>query len=607
MNRLQKLLLSFVVALVITIVYSFGVLYSLDNRMADTLYQRGGLSEGDIEVIGIDAKSLEQFGRFQDWDRDILGQVLAFLNQDPDNRPAAIGVDTLFIGETTQSSDDYLVSCAALYDNVVLACYADFGIEYAKAEGKLTVNNRAVLDFQEPFPALAAVSRLGHINSMYDGDGVFRHAMLYIDLPDGRRIASFHYELYKLYADEYGLDSEIEPPLEDNFWYLPFTDRPGSYYQGIGVADILNGTVSSEHFAGRIVLIGPYAAGLQDNYLTAIDYSENMYGVEYQANAIEALICADFKESVSDKLQSFLLFVIVFFCMYWFIDRKILPCTLVWLLLAAVWLGAGAVLYRFGFIIHPLWVPLAVTILYIATVALNYVSAAREKRRITGAFKKYVAPEIVNELLKQGSDALSVSRMTDIAVLFVDIRGFTTMSELLEPAQVVEMLNQYLALTSTCIMNNRGTLDKFIGDATMAFWGAPLPQEDYIYNAVKTAMEMIEGSEAVSKDLLERFGRTVSFGIGVHCGPAIVGNIGSPNRMDYTAIGDTVNTASRLESNAPGGQLLISRAVADALIGRIEVTSLGDTIKLKGKAAGFEILRVDRLLINSNEDYNKSP
>ena len=122
-----------------------------------------------------------------------------------------------------------------------------------------------------------------------------------------------------------------------------------------------------------------------------------------------------------------------------------------------------------------------------------------------------------------------------------------------------------------------------------------MPQEDYIYKAVKAAMDMVEGSRALSRKLEEEFGRTVSFGVGVHCGPAVVGNIGAEMRMDFTAIGDMVNTAARLEANAPGGMIFISRTVADALEGRISATSLGDSIKLKGKADGFEVLQMEGL------------
>ncbi|MBR6477208.1 MAG: adenylate/guanylate cyclase domain-containing protein, partial [Lachnospiraceae bacterium] len=160
---------------------------------------------------------------------------------------------------------------------------------------------------------------------------------------------------------------------------------------------------------------------------------------------------------------------------------------------------------------------------------------------------------------------------------------------------VVEIVNRYLTLTTECIIKNHGVLDKFVGDCTMAFWNAPIAQEDPVYLACCAAMDMVEGSKALGEELQQRFGRSVSFGIGVNWGPAVVGNIGAPKRMDYTAIGDTVNTSARLEANAPGGQILISRSVADALGDRAEVTSLGSTIKLKGKAEGFEILRLDKL------------
>ena len=237
------------------------------------------------------------------------------------------------------------------------------------------------------------------------------------------------------------------------------------------------------------------------------------------------------------------------------------------------------------------------TIVYVAGIAFNYITAALEKRRVTSTFKKYVAPQIVQEILDSGNpEALMVGgRVVNIAVLFVDIRGFTTMSEKLSPSEVVEILNQYLTLIADCIMRNGGTLDKFIGDAAMAFWGAPLPQEDYVMKAVRAAEDMRQGSDELSKVLMEKYGRTVSFGIGVHVGDAVVGNIGSPQRMDYTAIGDTVNTSARLEANAPARTIFISREVADCLEGRIRVTSLGTSIKLKGKS-DMEILTMDEIL-----------
>jgi class 3 adenylate cyclase len=220
-----------------------------------------------------------------------------------------------------------------------------------------------------------------------------------------------------------------------------------------------------------------------------------------------------------------------------------------------------------------------------------------EQQKISDTFRRYMDPKVVEEVLKDDESSL-MGKTVDIAVLFVDIRGFTNFSEQLKPDKVVSVLNKYLALTSFCVKKYGGTLDKFIGDCTMAFWGAPLPCEDACYQACCAAVEMAKRSGNTLKALSREFGRDISFGIGIHYGPAVVGNIGTMERMDYTAIGDTVNTASRLESNAPPGTIYISRAVADALGDRAKTTSLGSSMDIKGKTNKLEILILNELKMN---------
>ena len=157
------------------------------------------------------------------------------------------------------------------------------------------------------------------------------------------------------------------------------------------------------------------------------------------------------------------------------------------------------------------------------------------------------------------------------------------MSESLDAENVVEILNDYLELATNAIFNNGGTLDKFIGDAAMAVFNAPFDVDDYVYKAVKTALDIVKGGEEIENRFREKFGHSVGFGVGVHCGNAVVGNIGCKTRMDYTAIGDTVNTASRLESKAQKGQVLISKEVYDTVKDRIDAEPVG-TIPLKGKS-----------------------
>lgn len=598
-KKLRPLLAALAAAAVMTLLASSGLLDKADWTAADAWYQSRSAPEEDIVLVGIDDRAVEEIGPYQEWGRDIIAMVIEALNQSEDCRPAAIAVDVLYVGETDEGADSWLVEAAGTCGNVITACAAQFADTFYEGEdGRFQYQRFGIQGMEVPFPALREVTTQGHINAMMDTDGVLRHHMLYLDLPDGTRVPSMALAAAEKYREFHGLDP-IDPPPTDGhgFWYLPFTGEPGDFDAGISVADLIAGEVPADHFAGKIVLIGPYTVGLRDDYITAADHTRPMYGVEYQANAIQALLLGEHKVEVGVELQLVCLFVILLaaFCLFW--GRSVKFSTLLWLILCAGWLGLTKLLYAQGLVLRVIWVPLGVTVLYVGCIAVNYIRSALEKRRVTNTFKRYVAPEIVNELLKEGSDALELGgKLTNIAVLFVDVRGFTTMSEALSAPEVVEILNQYLTLTSDSILRRQGTLDKFVGDATMAFWGAPLPQEDYVMRACQAAMDMVEGSKALSQRLLEKYGHTVSFGIGVHVGPAVVGNIGSPRRMDYTAIGDTVNTSARLEANAPGGTIYISRAVADALEGRIRVTSLGDSIKLKGKAEGFEVLILEELL-----------
>lgn len=238
-----------------------------------------------------------------------------------------------------------------------------------------------------------------------------------------------------------------------------------------------------------------------------------------------------------------------------------------------------------------------------ATVNLrlkNSISRRRlsemQRQRVKDTFSRYMEPAVVEALLRDGvTDEDFRGKSTEIAVLFVDIRGFTSLSEQLEAEKVVEILNRFLTLTSSAIQSNGGTLDKFIGDCTMALWGAPLPCGDKAYRACRAAMEMMEQAGSFGAYAKERYGREVAFSVGIHMGTAVVGSFGAPDRKDYTAIGDTVNTASRLESIAPPGTVYISKEVADRLGTRAKVRSLGRDIHLKGKKENFEVLVLERL------------
>ena len=597
-GRAYPLLLALAAAGLLTLLAWAGLLDGADRTASDAWYRDFQTTEGDVVLVGIDQRALEEIGPYEEWGRDIMAMAVEYLNESEDCHPAAIALDVLYIGERDPDADAWLAEAAAEYGNVITGCAAQFQDAFVEQAGGGFYRDRfTIAAFEEPYEALREVATEGHINVMLDTDGVLRHHLLSYQLEDGREIPSMALAAAAKFREFHGLDPITLPPVDSNgFWYVPFCGAPGDMSESISVADLLTGEVPADYFAGKVVFIGPYAPGLQDTYVTAADHAQPMYGVEYQANAVQALLWGNYKQEVGQALQLLILFCLLFLGALCFRGKSVGVSTAVWVLIGAGWLGLSRWAYGAGWVLHVLWVPVGVTILYAGSLAVNYIRAARERRKITGTFQRYVAPEIVRELLKEG-DALELGgKQVNIAVLFVDVRGFTTMSEMLEPTQVVEILNRYLTLISECILRNHGTLDKFVGDAAMAFWGAPLPQEDYVMKAAQAAMDMVKGSQALSEELMAQFGRTVSFGIGIHVGEAVVGNIGSLRRMDYTAIGDTVNTAARLEANAPGGTIYISRAVADALAGRIETTSLGSAIKLKGKKEGFEILTLDKIL-----------
>ena len=597
----NPIIISLLASLAVTLIIAAGgVLDNADTWMEDTWYQSSRALDGEIIVIGIDDKSIEELGPYNTWGRDVIAQALEKLGEDPENAPAVVAIDVLFSGTSTPEADQRLVDAADNLGNVVVATFAEFGVQVVTENGNTYFDRYSVLGYDEPFDALKEVTHQGHINAMYDSDGILRHSLLYIR-PDGERVYSMASTAAMIYGESTGREIQMPPASSIGRYYVSYSAKPGGYYDGFSFSDLLSGNISPDDYAGKVVFIGPYTVGLQDAYFTPIDRARQMYGVEYQANVVQQILDSDFKTEVSKLPQGIILFLVCFILFYLFQKTNIKTATIltvsVIVLISAINYAAYNVkIGGVGHVLHPLWIPVGVVVLYIASIVIHYVKTALERQRVTKTFERYVAPEIVSEILKEGVENLSLGGKTcDIAVLFVDVRGFTTMSERLNPEQVVHILNKYLTMASDCVEQTGGTLDKFVGDAMMAFWGAPLPQEDPVMNAVKTAVGIIEGAARVSDELKEEIGEELKVGVGVNFGPAVVGNMGAEKHMDYTAIGDTVNTAARLEANAPGGKIYISRSVADALGDRITYTSLGATIKLKGKADGFEVLELNSI------------
>ena len=211
------------------------------------------------------------------------------------------------------------------------------------------MDDRAVLAWDSPFDELLTVSDTGHINAMADKDSILRHAMLYVDVPGLGRVYSFSRVLYEKYAAARGIqENPLPTTVDDGFFYIPFTGGPRSYYDSVSIVDLVDGAIDPGYFAGKVVLIGPYAAGMQDEYRTSIDHAAPMYGIEIQANLIDAYRAGFYPREASEALQLVLLFLVSGLCFWWLWDRKMLHALLTWLALCVSWIAICFGLYRLG-------------------------------------------------------------------------------------------------------------------------------------------------------------------------------------------------------------------------------------------------------------------
>lgn len=591
-QKLISVLLVAAVTLVAFLVSYFQVLFPLDKMITDPLYQRPSVTNGNIKVIAIDEKTIAAYGDMKTWDRSIWADLINKLNSG-EKDPAVIVLDIMFIGTADEASDAAFAAAAAEGNNVITAVNCIYKTTVGRSENGI-VKKTGVQMVEFPYDRLKTVSGYGFSNAMQDKDGYIRFSETVAEY-NGEKIDSLAVAAYKRYCEVYGLEAKLPKTYLGNRFDFAFAGKSGAYGR-VSMCDVLDGTRETKEFAGSIVMVGAYAPGMQDAYNVAIQRGAQMYGVEIHANIIEALLEGNTAVEGNRLVYSFCVAAVCLaFCL---LVGKMKVTSAAWVLagVCAADVAAGMVLYRLGITIGMVDIPVFMLLIYGVNLGKGYLAERLRRRKIMAAFKKYMEPQIVDTLCKDGEFHLTLGgESREVAVLFVDIRGFTPMSESLAPEQVVGILNEYLALTTQAIFNNKGTLDKFIGDAAMAIFNAPVDLEDYVYHAVCAARDIAAGSEVLQKKLMEKFGKSISFGIGVNCGRAVVGNIGCDFRMDYTAIGDTVNTAARLESNAKPGQILISSAVYEAVKDRVEVTEVG-VIPLKGKANGVFVYQVDKVL-----------
>jgi len=388
------------------------------------------------------------------------------------------------------------------------------------------------------------------------------------------------------------------PVDERGAMWVPFRGYGGAHggsFNYLSASDVLADRVPELQLKGKIVLVGATAIGIVD--LRATPVAAVYPGVEVQANALASLLDRRFlvKPVYAEGYEFVLLFLVGVTLAF------VLP---LWRESMAVALSVGVVAALVAFnwwlyVAHALVLHLAPVLLmtvtiFVLNVGYGYLSTSRSRRKLIALFGTYVPPELVREMVKDPDRYTMRAKSDELTVMFCDMRGFTRMSEQMAPVQLQQLLNQVLSELTQLIGANRGTVDKYMGDCVMAFWGAPVESPAHAQLAVKTALQMTQALGRINKSLkagaLAHLDLDIGLGIGINTGQMYVGDMGSNIRRSYTVIGDAVNLGSRLEglSKAYGVSIVASQATQAMATGYVWQEL--DRVRVKGKQQAITIL-----------------
>ncbi|MFC1774798.1 CHASE2 domain-containing protein [Nanoarchaeota archaeon] len=553
MKKLKAyLLVSLVVFCLTSTFFCLGYLSNVDLILSDNLYG-GGIPLSNIVIVAIDDESLQEIGRWP-WDRTVIASVINKLNESK-----VIGVDIGFF-ETSERDADFALAKSMKGKNVVLAAeYTTFSAgDRLKGEDSLV-----------PIDALGSVIS-GYVNVVTDKDGVTRAINNNVE-GDFR---SFPEAIAK---------QVISKDISSADRYLINFVGPPNSFERVSYVDIFENRIDYD-YNNKIVLIGATSPDLHDNYFVPTSKGNAMPGVEIIANAIQSMILDNELTQQSKFSVILILFIVSFFVALIYFYVRIRYSTIIFIVAIIAYLFLAIFFVNRNILLNIVYVPFTITLNYVALLGFSYKFKKKEKEEVSRAFGKYVSPEVINEVLKNPEKlALGGERRT-VTLFFSDIRGFTPISEALTPEQLVSLLNEYLTEMTDIIIEQKGIVDKYMGDAIMAFWGAPLKQEDHAIRAATVSLLMMKRLKQLQKKWAKQNIPFLDIGIGLNSGEAVVGNMGSHQRFDYTVMGDVVNLASRLEGvNKPyGTHILISEATY-ALVKEQYACRKIDRIKVKGK------------------------
>lgn len=581
---IRPLIIGVALATLVFLSYHRGLLDIPELKSLDLRFQIRGaiLPQLPIILVSIDQDSFDELNLPWPWPRTLHATLIRKL---ANHHARLIGFDILFTEPKDDPREDRALA-EAVKDagNVVLA--AEF------TEVPSDFGPRTTMTLPIPLIREHALG-YGPANLVTDQDGIVRRARLALPFQD-RIFAGFAYRVYEGVIGKESLKGkEISLiPTLINF------RGPARSYPIVPYYRILRDEIDPSFLRDKIILVGAFAPSLHDIFPTPFSASHPTAGVEIQANFVDTLVANDSIIPFPGWGHNAVFFLLSAITIWVSFHFKPLRAVAVVLVLACA--HAFASLYLFSF--YQLWVPvvpslLGVLLSYGGITLDNYMREQKERIRLRATFSKYVSSDVVEEILEDREGLALGGKRRHITVLFSDIRGFTSISEQIGPEQVVSLLSDYLGQVTHIVFKHGGTIDKFIGDAVFAIFGAPKCSGDDALRAVKTGLEMIELVESLGPKWTRIIGRPLKVGVGINSGEAVVGSIGSEIRSDFTAIGDTVNLGSRLEglTKELGVPMLISEYTVAELKGAIPLRPLRQ-VKVTGRETPLLVYCPESLL-----------
>lgn len=605
------------------------LLESLDQRTRDVVFRlrKPPVPPPEIVVVTVDEAAVKDYGRWP-WPRSLQGELIQTLKQ---QYAGTIALDIVFAQPYSTAEQGDLEDAALIQALQAPGAPVVGGYFFRTSTSRLT-NDAALDQLYDNRVKIKLIAPGGHTNDLLsyeyaetnqtniaehfaglgafnrdtDVDGLVRRAPLvlgyrgevfpslalralavYAGVNEG--IAAAPEGITEVRLDTFGIPVDERGRLIANF-YNQNAQSPG--IPMYSAADVLNGVIGADQLADRLVFVGVTEIGIADLLPTPVN--PIFPGVEMHATVAANILQEEYLYRNWDTvlIDIALIALIPLIGVLVLAQLKHLWQMLLtaMIFMAGLWWLFYWLVARQSQLVSLLYPSMAMLLAFI-TFGIYYVlTSQRTTKFLTGAFGSYVSPDVVDQLLSQ-PDSLGLSgEKREVTLLFSDIRDFTGISEKLEPERLVEMLNLYFDAMTETILDRRGTLDKYIGDAIMAIFNAPLTIDNHQREAALSALDMDRVLAEMQPDLQEKYGIELKIGIGLHSGEVVVGNLGSSQRFDYTAIGDAVNLASRAESITKfyGITIIVTEAIRELLDDSFVLRPL-DKIQVKGKTVPVNI------------------